>query len=68
MIFIFIVWLKADGTAEYGQAIRWCYLMGNFGRDPMASRITKRIDNRNFKKWQKINKKDYTAYLDVARV
>lgn len=68
MYFYFKLYWGMDGTAECGQAIRWAYLMGLLGKDPQASKKCKKLDNRNFKKWRKKNGKDFSAYLDVARV
>lgn len=67
-MFYLRLWWGADGTSEYGQAIRWAYLFGYFGKDPRASKVCDFYDQRNFKKWKKKNKKDFKAYLDVARV
>lgn len=59
---------SVDGTAEYGQAIRWLYLLGHFGKEPNAERKLNRLDKRNFKKWQKVHDKGFTDYLSVVRV
>ncbi|MFJ3388832.1 hypothetical protein [Lysinibacillus sp. NPDC086135] len=67
MLFFKLLFL-ADGTSEYGQAIRWTYLLGHFGKDPKASKKMDKIDKINFKKWNKINKKDFDEYLKVTRV
>ena len=64
------LWFGADGTAEYGQAIRWAYLWGLLGKDPKATKKVERLDRRNFKKWKK-KKQDnnsFTEYLKVASV
>lgn len=63
MLFYLRLLFSADGTAEYGQAIRWLYLYGQLSEKRMN-----RIDMRNFKKWRKINGLEYRDYLDVARV
>lgn len=62
------LWFSADGTPVYGQAIRWCYLLGLFGKDPKATRKMERLDKKNFKKWQKNTGKSFEDYLNVARV
>lgn len=53
----------ADGSSEYGQAIRWAYLVGEISQNRMN-----KLDDKNFKKWQKSSGKSYVEYLDVARV
>lgn len=67
MLFIRL-WFAADGTSDYGQAIRWAYLLGMLGKDPKATKLVNKLDNRNFVKWQKFHNKNYQAYLEVARV
>jgi hypothetical protein len=62
------LWFLANGTAEYAQTIRWCYLFGYFGKDPKATKKIERLDERNFIKWQKKTGKTYSDYLNVARV
>lgn len=62
------MFFSVDGTAEYGQAIRWLYLFGHFGKDPKAEKKLDKLDYRNFKKWKKINGKEIKDYLEVARV
>lgn len=63
------LWFGADGTSEYGQAIRWAYLWGLFGKDPRATKMTMRLDRRNFKKWQDLNGgRSFETYLEKARV
>lgn len=58
-----------DGTADYGKAIRWVYLWGLFGKDPKATKKLNKLDNRNFKKWSKLNdNKSFIEYLKVASV
>lgn len=62
------LWWIADGTPEYGQAIRWHYLLGGFGIDPKASKLLEKLDNRNYKKWAKDTELTFDDYLDVTRV
>ena len=63
-----LLWWRVDGTSEYGQAIRWCYLLGQLGKDPKASKRMEKLDSRNFIKWRKLHNKNFSAYLEVSRV
>jgi hypothetical protein len=59
---------QIDGTAEYGQAIRIAYLWGLLGKEETAEKRIKKLDDKNFKKWQETNKGDFKAYLKVVTV
>lgn len=51
------LWFSADGTPVYGQAIRWCYLLGLFGKDPKATRKMERLDKRISRNGKRIPEK-----------
>lgn len=51
--------LAVDGSAGFGQSIRFLYLTGHLSQDRM-----KKLDEKNFKKWNKINKKSFDNYLN----
>ncbi|WPF70135.1 hypothetical protein BCVP_CDS0107 [Bacillus phage BC-VP] len=63
MILYLQLWWAADGTEDYGKAIRWLYLFGVISESRLA-----KLDKRNYKKWSKRSSKSFDDYLNVARV